>query len=367
MSISSNLRVEAHPDLVFNHRKVEDLPGLYDKENKVDVSVMSVSGQGSDEKRTNLVNIQIKSSPMEFSVVNHAIHGLCQLVRVVKAHGVHDVALVGFTLPKLFDKGIAVRVTVKYDPRYMGFDVNCHRLSHSEFGCELEKAIEDNREVLTKCVQSKFEYCGRYAVHLFPEEMTSSGGTDPIQCVCNNGVRFEVKENGEIYCFKKPTLASRLYNITALPEPTNDLVPFVITYGYDPLKKVVKYRKVKYDPLTYEQAEKCLHALITQLRTVCSLLQKQSIVHNDVRVPNICFSENYSIVLIDFDHAEILQYEYPHNLSIFAHDMIENSQQDWIRSNKFLSKLSKGEWRSDLLEDIKTQCSEPIEQVIQGN
>ena len=55
----------------------------------------------------------------------------------------------------------------------MGFDVNCHRLSHFEFGCELEKAIEDNRDVLTKCVQSKFEYCGRYAVRLFPEEMTS--------------------------------------------------------------------------------------------------------------------------------------------------------------------------------------------------
>ena len=194
----------------------------------------------------------------------------------------------------------------------------------------------------------------------------SSGGTDPIQCVCNNGVRFEVKlRKWETYCFKKPTLASRLCNITTLPNPSNDLVPFVITYGCDPVKRVVKYRKVKYDPLTYEQAEKCLHALITQLRTVCSLLQKQDIVHNDIRVPNICFSENYSIVLIDFDHAEILQYEYPHDLSIFACDMIENSQQDWIRSNKFLSKLSEGEWRPDLLEDIKARCSDTIEQVIQ--
>ena len=51
MSISSNLRVEAHTDLVFNHRKVDKLPGLYDgEENKADVSVMSVSGRGSDEK-----------------------------------------------------------------------------------------------------------------------------------------------------------------------------------------------------------------------------------------------------------------------------------------------------------------------------
>ena len=218
-----------------------------------------------------------------------AIHGLCQLVHVVKAHGVHDVALVGFTLPKLFDKGIAVRVTVKYDPRCMGFDVNCHivlGLYHQMTSFLLETTeqhISHNIQTLTvhilltrpDCAQSPF------LVH----NQIQNDLTD----VCNNGVRFEVKENGEIYCFKKPSLAFCLYNITALPEPTNDLVPFVITYGHDPVKKVVKYRKVKYDPLTYEQAEKCLHALITQLRTVCSLLQKQSIVHNDVRVPNICF------------------------------------------------------------------------------
>ena len=146
---------------MFNHRNVDKLPGLYDtKENISDVGVISLSGQGSDEKRTNLVNIEIKSSPMEYSVVK-TIHGLCQLVRVVKAHGVHDVALIGFTLPKLFDKGIAVRVTVKYDPRCMRFDVNCDQLSDSEFSCELQKAIKSNQEVLIKCVQSKFEYCRR--------------------------------------------------------------------------------------------------------------------------------------------------------------------------------------------------------------
>lgn len=49
MGISSNLQVEAHPDLVFNHWKVGELPGIYDsKENKADVSVISVS-QGSDQ------------------------------------------------------------------------------------------------------------------------------------------------------------------------------------------------------------------------------------------------------------------------------------------------------------------------------
>ena len=64
MNISSNLQVETHPDLAFNHRNVDKLPGLYDtKENISDVGVISLSDQGSDEKRTNLVNIEIKSSP----------------------------------------------------------------------------------------------------------------------------------------------------------------------------------------------------------------------------------------------------------------------------------------------------------------
>lgn len=51
--------------------------------------------------------------------------------------------------------------------------------------------------MLTKCVQSKSEHCERYVVRLFPEEMTSPGGTDAIQYVCNNRVHFEVKENGK--------------------------------------------------------------------------------------------------------------------------------------------------------------------------
>ena len=42
----------------------------------------------------------------------------------------------------------------------------------------------------------------------------------------------------------------------------------------------------------------------------------------------------------------ILTMQKSYNMNIpttYRYDMIENSQQDWIRSNKFLSKLSEGE------------------------
>jgi len=46
-----NFKVEPDLELVFNNQKVDGLPELYDSQNnKADVGLMVVSGQGSDRK-----------------------------------------------------------------------------------------------------------------------------------------------------------------------------------------------------------------------------------------------------------------------------------------------------------------------------
>lgn len=74
-----NFKVEPHPELVFNNWKVDGLPEIYESQNnKADVSIVVVSGQGSDQKHTNLSN--------PHPAVVKAICGIYQLLRVVKGH-----------------------------------------------------------------------------------------------------------------------------------------------------------------------------------------------------------------------------------------------------------------------------------------
>ena len=123
---------------------MDTLPLLYDtKLNKSDVGVKV---QGTEE--TNLVTIKVNSSPMDFTIIK-TIRGLIQLGRLVKAHGIHDQDLVGFALPKLNAKGIAVKVNVKFDCVSMAFKVIVKPLKCSDFFAQLQSAIRNNLTVLT--------------------------------------------------------------------------------------------------------------------------------------------------------------------------------------------------------------------------
>ena len=102
--------VQIHPEFVFNGRSVDKLLGLDDSlKNRSDVGLIEVGSEGT--KKTILVNMEINSSPMRYTVCK-TIHGLIQLYRIVKAHGVHGEVLIGFALPKLDVKAIGVKVEI---------------------------------------------------------------------------------------------------------------------------------------------------------------------------------------------------------------------------------------------------------------
>ena len=364
-----NLQVEMHPYFVFNGKSVDTLPLLYDtKLNKSDVGVKV---QGTEE--TNLVTIEVNSSPMDFTIVK-TICGLIQFGRLVKAHGIHDQDLVGFALPKLNAKGIAVKVNVKFDCVLMAFKVIVKPLKCSDFVAQLQSAIRNNLTVLTKCKRSG-AYCMRFLICLSQDDMKLFGA-NPVQCYCNNGVLFEADSGGERRCFKKPRLVSNLFNILALssrkPPITPELGHNIINYEIHISTKVLGYRKVTYNPLSYLEAEHCLHELLTQVYEICEMLSKDSLFHSDVRLPNICFNDEFRVVLIDFDEVEFIE-NLNMELKIFAKDLIEQAKSNghaakhWIKNDNFLSHLcDEGEWCSDLFQTspINSECLTSIKEVL---
>ena len=97
---------------------------------------------GSGDRETNLVNIEVNSSPMKETVLK-SVCDLIQLVRVVKAHKVlnEEVALIGFALPKLSVAGVAVEIELQYNLSLMVFDVLFKPIKCPEFSCKLKMPL----------------------------------------------------------------------------------------------------------------------------------------------------------------------------------------------------------------------------------
>ena len=66
-----------------------------------------------------------------------------------------------------------------------------------------------------------------------------------------------------------------------------------------------KYDRVHYDPMTVEEAKKCLQNFFIEVRSVIGQLHdKYKLAHMDIRLDNICFNQQFKPILIDLDRSE---------------------------------------------------------------
>jgi tRNA A-37 threonylcarbamoyl transferase component Bud32 len=68
---------------------------------------------------------------------------------------------------------------------------------------------------------------------------------------------------------------------------------------------VQRYQRVKYDPLTISEAKCCLKEFVKEVSTALSQMHQCNLAHNDVRLPNICFSTEFKVVFIDVDGQQV--------------------------------------------------------------
>ena len=69
---------------------------------------------------------------------------------------------------------------------------------------------------------------------------------------------------------------------------------------------IFKFERQEYQPLSETEASKCLADFVTQAVNAVKELHLFGYAHNDVRLPNFCFSKNYTLKLIDFDRVRVL-------------------------------------------------------------
>ena len=142
----------------------------------------------------------------------------------------------------------------------MAFDVLCKPIKCPEFYYKLRNAVTRNHEVLKKCQMS---ICKKeYLLALSQEEMEHFGQNPKQYKEARFGVLFEATSGtGEICCYKKLKWNSDILKLSLVHNKVNSR--YIINYELVNLpKKVFGYKKVKYDPLSYQYAEKCLYELL---------------------------------------------------------------------------------------------------------
>ena len=113
----------------------------------------------------------------------------------------------------------------------------------------------------------------------------------PKQCVSKYAVLCEAKnESGIIECFKKPILSSSCLQLVDITQPSSYRVHYE---KHDKVNKMVKYTKVKYDPLTYREVKECSCDLICKVVYASVQLNKEGIQRND-----LCKASKYVLMKI---------------------------------------------------------------------
>lgn len=65
----------------------------------------------------------------------------------------------------------------------------------------------------------------------------------------------------------------------------------------------LRYKAVPHDPLTVDKASLCLHDLLKGLAQAIQEFHQNGYAHQDIRLENVCFNEQYEPVLIDLDRS----------------------------------------------------------------
>ena len=155
-------------------------------------------------------------------------------------------------------------------------------------------------------------YMDRVLMKLSTDDLEKFNGINPKQIPSQGSILVSCGDS----IFKLPLwnlpvavlnfVVSRL-TVVALSRPsqnaiTRQLQPALLSETY-----FFKYDRVHYDPMTAEEAKKCLQHFFSEVRSVIGQLHDTSkLAPMDIRLDNICFNQQFKPILSDLDRSEVI-------------------------------------------------------------
>lgn len=363
---NSEYTVKEEYGYIFNNINADDFVQFYiTPNNRVDVAIV--------HELNSLCIFEVHSSPFIYTI-RKLVYGIVQLLRIVKAHQINTCSMVGFCFPKLSCKRSVVKVEVMYDSILQCFE------SSYEFILDIAKikekiisAVSFNKKLLERCTASEHKLDANnynYAITCSEDELKNYED-DAVQVKCNYGVLVEATVDGELCCIKKPMY---MHSVAQLIILSSMMVSGIQYKKYEKKFATLYYIKVKHDPLNNKELARCLYNYFPAVIKIVQSVHEKNIIHRDVRVPNICFNENYDPVLIDFDFSIKSTSEETKNgdFKKFTKDVIRRvcnliDSKEKLNEDKFLKRLRKeGIFDKKLLrKSIIRKYNETLQTVIE--
>ena len=255
--------------------------------------------------------VEIHSSPYE-DTIRKALFVATDLLRLRRMYNDGIKTLTAFTFPKLPKiKGETIpQCVVKLVVTWENFSVYYELTqlkTHDDVRREILEAVSSFAVLNT--TQMSMD---RVLMKLSTDDLEKFNGINPKQIPSQGAIMVSCGDS----IFKRPlwnlhacvlTRVVSQLTVVALSRPSQNAItiqkqPAIISETY-----FFKYDRVHYDPMTEEEAKKCLQHFFSEVRSVIGQLHDTyKLAHMDIRLDNICFNQQFKPILIDLDRSEML-------------------------------------------------------------
>ena len=244
-----------------------------------------------------LILVEVHSSPFN-ATVKKTVLGVVDQLRLYRMHDSSITCCVGFAFPKIGVPQCVVKVSVTWEN--MGFNYTVTPITDSKrvSGIITTELHDATRLAPSTCLkQDLLQFLvplSQVDLDLFRDGANGS----PVQLPSKESI---LVRHGMDY-FKSP---AKLYDFSHLQYVASTIPPALPTIKLHIVEVgnavFFKYRGIPYGPLTTKEARSCLYDLVPKLVQVLKSLHDGGWAHQDIRLDNICFDQQYMPVFIDLD------------------------------------------------------------------
>ena len=273
---------------------------------------------------------------------------------------------IGFAFPKLprsntdLNYQSVVRVKVTWETKMMGFVYDLEPLQVQVVRTALEDALRINESQAPPKYQEDMHEM--YVVRLSTRDLEVFGDK-AIQVPSNSSILVETKE---MY-YKMPISPHTRTLYRYLWKQSEHAVRLDFEPELQVLVDIIKSPKQPHYPMDRDEARDCLCDLVRRVAIAISDLHRLGWAHQDIRLDNICFTNEYQPILIDLDRVRrvtVVPVAYLNTCMYkegFDPCQIDWMQLGWVAAWAYCEGEGNTDYHSRTFEQLPCECkSDPL-------
>ncbi len=246
----------------------------------------------SKKKDITITFVEVQSSPMK-DTERKATFVAKDFLRMLRYVDSSITTLSVFCFPKRKVQQCIIEIEVKWDNFYIF--TNLKRFPNLEDGLKRLKEV-----ALKQCDHPALERPEENMMTLSPTDLNAFGvGYEQMSSATHIVVTNKQNVIKLLYCDSEASCIKDLIHNVEFKALSMQR----FTLNVDPEPEGYVYTYFPYGSLKRIDAKKCLKELLAKIADELLKLRRMNISHNDVRLENICFDEQFKPCLIDFDRC----------------------------------------------------------------